>query len=342
MHIAVFPGSFCPPTYGHLDIVKRAATIFDKLIIVCSRAKDKVYDFSEDECVQLWGTYKLPDNVEVKTFLEFTRPPISEVDIIMIRGLRDTKDFEFEHEVMQLNYQVHGIRDFTYLVSAPSLKVVSSSAAREAARQLDLIRLGSMVSPQVATKLLEKALEVENLYLVVGRPGAGKSTFLKACEAIDSRNVWINTDNYSKIFSDVIRQHFSGQDIVKVAIEKPQELSALIGQQWLEILSGDLKKACGSHNVFVEIAYALAEDKRIYRYVGGKILFVGCDEKTHRTRIINRGTPELMPFFNIIPGLNESIEIARKEKLTITIVETNYSSPCECAKEFLLKTSGGE
>ena len=66
--IYVYPGTFCPPTYGHLRIVQRSADLFDRVLILCSvnSAKNANW-FTPEECRDFWLAYDLPDNVTVST-----------------------------------------------------------------------------------------------------------------------------------------------------------------------------------------------------------------------------------------------------------------------------------
>jgi pantetheine-phosphate adenylyltransferase len=320
----VFLGSFCPPTYGHLDIVKRASRIFERITIVCSRSVEKSYWFTQDDCVQLWHSYKLPKNVDVVTFEQTRERGLVGSELLMIRGVRGGEDYEYESEIMRYNHEKFEIADFLYLISSTDLRNVSASRARAMAEQPNLLELSKVVSPMTVTALLEHTLNIQNLFLVVGRPGAGKSTILEEIcrQCSDSR--WINTDNYSDILAPMVAKHIAGEDMVQIAIERPEELSALIGEQWLSLLARDLGTFRGTRNVFVEAAYGLAEDKKIYRFVGGKVLHLSCsDSGEQRRRILYRQTPELMPFFDIIPDLVESRQIAEREQLAITELETD-------------------
>lgn len=320
----VFPGSFCPPTYGHLDIVMRASRIFERITIVCSRSEEKYYWFTQEECVQLWHSYKLPKNVDVITFEQARERGLVGSELLMIRGVRGGEDYAYEAEIMKYNHEKFEIDDFLYLISNPELKNISASRARALAEHSSLLELSQVVSPMTVTALLEHTLNIRNLFLVVGRPGAGKSTILEEICRQDSESRWINTDSYSDTLAPMAAEHFAGEDIVLLAIERPGELSALIGEQWLSLLARDLDAVRSARNVFVEVAYGLAADKRIYRFVGGKVLHLSCsDPDEQRRRILDRQTPELMPFFDIIPDLAESRQIAKQEKLTITELETD-------------------
>lgn len=159
--IFAYPGSFTPPTFGHLEIVLRAAEIFPEVVIVCSTNEKKGLErwFSEDECKALWNCYTLPSNVFVKTFSEYSLEKIDFGGVVMIRGIRDEKDVEYENRVMRFNYEKVGIDKFFYLLAKKEFANISSSRAREAAKKHDLKILAKCVAPSIATLMLKKVVE---------------------------------------------------------------------------------------------------------------------------------------------------------------------------------------
>ena len=110
-YIYLCPGSFCPVTFGHLDVVKRASDIFPEVTVVCSTNTDKNSRwFTEIECRQMWLTYSLPANVKLKTFTEALMEKYDTSRIVMIRGIRGEMDLETENQVMLLNSKKFGSR----------------------------------------------------------------------------------------------------------------------------------------------------------------------------------------------------------------------------------------
>ena len=154
----VYPGSFTPPTYGHLRIVERAAEIFPKVTIICSTNPEKsvLRWFSEEECRKLWRCYRLPGNVDVETFSTFRSKEIMTERIVMIRGVRGIPDMESENQVMALNREKFNIRNFFYLWAEVEYVEISSSAVRAAAQRYDFQYLAKSVAPGIVTKLLRK------------------------------------------------------------------------------------------------------------------------------------------------------------------------------------------
>ena len=157
--VCVYPGSFCPPTYGHLTIVKQACEVFEKVYIVCSVNPNKGQPwFTPEECKVLWQAYALPANVEVLTMAEFIALGVEPKRIIMIRGLRGECDAEDEKKVMVLNWKKYGVSQFFFIITDKGFVNVSSSAARMAAEKCNVKSLAELVAPAVVTKLLEKVL----------------------------------------------------------------------------------------------------------------------------------------------------------------------------------------
>lgn len=149
-----YPGTFCPPTYGHLAIAHKAAELCGEITIVCSENPEKgdgVW-FTPEECKELWRTYDLPANIRVATLTEILVQKTDFTRVVMVRGVRDDQDFEYEKKVMMDNYRGLGIDKFLVLVSEEKFRLISSTRARAAAAA-DARELDKMVSPAVAEKL---------------------------------------------------------------------------------------------------------------------------------------------------------------------------------------------
>src|SRR3989338_6840100 len=92
----IFPGSFGPPTYGHLEIAKKVVGICGKLLIVCSVNQDKESAwFSQEECKEMWKTYGLCPGITIKTFDEL-KGDAGKFQVVMVRGIRDERDLDYE------------------------------------------------------------------------------------------------------------------------------------------------------------------------------------------------------------------------------------------------------
>lgn len=133
MKIAIYPGSFDPVTYGHLDIVKNASEIFDKVIIAVAHNSAKKSFLSVAERVELIKTsIKDFTNVEVDSFegltIEYAKKHGAN---ILIRGLRAVSDFEFEMQLSQTNSALCGDIKTVFLTTKPEYNFISSSTIKE-------------------------------------------------------------------------------------------------------------------------------------------------------------------------------------------------------------------
>jgi len=323
----VYPGTFSPPTFGHLNVARQAAAIFPEVLILCSENPNKNQTwFTPAECQRLWSSYSLPQNVTISTLAEFQPQLNQKTDIVMIRGLRSAADYEEEKRVMLYNHEKFGIDKCLYIFGHKRHQNISSSRVRQEVEQLKLDQLSQQVSPLVISALLEKVLKIKNIFLVVGQPGSGKSTLLKKLTEIDSRNYHINTDDFNHQLKDLLKKDLSESDLIKMAIEEEAKIKRIIARPWFELLTQSLKSAPAGSNVFVEVPYGLQTDKAMWRFVGGKIIYVGCeDEAINLNRINARGTPQLAAFIKKIPNRLETKKIVKKHRLNASYINTNCS-----------------
>ena len=136
MKKAVYPGSFDPVTYGHIDVIKRAASMFDKLTVSVLDNKRKQALFSVDERVKmLQEALKDLPNVEVESFSGLLVDYCASKDIhVIIRGLRAITDFEYELQNAQTNRLIsNGRVDTVFLTTSLEYAYLSSSAVKEIA-----------------------------------------------------------------------------------------------------------------------------------------------------------------------------------------------------------------
>ena len=130
---AVYPGSFDPVTYGHLDIIERAAAIFDELTVSVLNNKAKTALFSVEERVKLLeeATRHLP-NVKVDSFSGLLIDYAKQKDIhVSVRGLRAVTDFEYELQLSQTNNALNKNLKTVFLITKPEYNFISSSMVRE-------------------------------------------------------------------------------------------------------------------------------------------------------------------------------------------------------------------
>ncbi len=136
MTVAVYPGSFDPITNGHLDIITRAAKLFERLIIGVYESPDKPILFSKEERAELvkQAVVNLP-NVEVRVFggltVEFAR---NEGAQTIVRGLRMSADFEREFDLAMMNKKLCPEMELVCFMSDLKYQFLSSSLLKEAAR----------------------------------------------------------------------------------------------------------------------------------------------------------------------------------------------------------------
>ena len=135
MVIAVYPGTFDPVTYGHLDIITRASKLYDKLIIGVLHNSAKTPLFSSKERVNILkkATSGIP-NVEVQAFeglsVDFAKQCHAGV---IVRGLRLITDFEYELQMAQTNRKLAPDVDTTFLYTALQYSYLSSTTVKEVA-----------------------------------------------------------------------------------------------------------------------------------------------------------------------------------------------------------------
>ena len=157
MKTAIYPGSFDPITFGHIDIVERAATLFDKVILGVAESKSKIPLFSVDERMELISDiFKSNSKIEVLGYSRQLTVDLARENraIAIIRGLRAVADFEYEFQLATMNRSLAPDIESIFFTPKDTLIYVSSSLVKEIAT------LGGDVSrfvpPNVKTALLEK------------------------------------------------------------------------------------------------------------------------------------------------------------------------------------------
>jgi len=155
MTAALCPGSFDPPTNGHLDVIRRCAAIFDRLVVAVVANPSKTPLFSAAERVELLQdlTSALP-NVEVRAFegllVDFAE---GEGVDVLVKGLRAATDFDYELQMAQMNHTLRSV-DTLFIPTAPEWSYLSSSLVREVARLGGDV--GAIVPARVSAALKEK------------------------------------------------------------------------------------------------------------------------------------------------------------------------------------------
>jgi pantetheine-phosphate adenylyltransferase len=135
MKKAIYPGSFDPVTYGHIDIIERASDIFDELIVAVLNNKAKTPLFSVNERVNILNeVLKGISNVKVLSYegllVDFA---VSCGAGVIVRGLRAVTDFEYELQLAQTNSVLNGGVDTVFLTTSLKYAYLSSSTVKEVA-----------------------------------------------------------------------------------------------------------------------------------------------------------------------------------------------------------------
>ena len=155
-NIAVYPGSFDPITYGHLDIIERGLEVFDEIIIAVARNSEKKGLFSSAERIRLIEE-ALAGNprVKVDTFdgllVDYV---VSRGSRVILRGLRAVSDFEYEFQIAQMNHNLKSEIETLFMMTSVPYGYLSSSIVKEVASLQGPVE--SLVPPVVRKALVEK------------------------------------------------------------------------------------------------------------------------------------------------------------------------------------------
>ena len=162
MKRAVYPGSFDPVTFGHLDVIRRASEMFDVLIVSVLNNKVKTPLFSVEERVKILqeATKDIP-TVQVDSFTGLLINYAAEHDIhVAVRGLRAITDFEYELQIAQTNRKLSGEKlDTMFLTTSLEYAYLSSSSVKEIAS------FGGDVSqcvPEFVAKLIYEKYHIQD------------------------------------------------------------------------------------------------------------------------------------------------------------------------------------
>ena len=138
MKVAVYPGTFDPITYGHIDVIKKSLNIFDKLIVATSENNDKDYHFSVDQRIDIINNSLFKDlrfdkkKIKVISFNNLTIELCKRYKAsAIIRGLRAVSDFEYEFQLAGMNKKLDKNIETIFLMSDIENEIISSKFIKE-------------------------------------------------------------------------------------------------------------------------------------------------------------------------------------------------------------------
>lgn len=139
---AVYPGSFDPITYGHLDIIKRGLTVFDHIVVAVLNNSRKDPLFSVDERVaMIRETASDLPNVTVDSFDGLLMDYVKEKNVhVVLRGLRAISDFEYELQIASINKYLEPEVETCFMISGNKYSFLSSSMVKEVAKYHGSVR----------------------------------------------------------------------------------------------------------------------------------------------------------------------------------------------------------
>ena len=141
--VAIYPGTFDPITYGHIDVIKKALKLFDKVIVAASDGTNKNYLFNPIERIKIINKALFSDlkfdkkKVEVISFTSLTTDLCKKYKSnIILRGLRAVSDFEYEFQLAGMNRKLNNNIETIFLMSDVENQIISSRFVKE------IVRLG--------------------------------------------------------------------------------------------------------------------------------------------------------------------------------------------------------
>ena len=136
--IAIYPGTFDPITYGHIDVIKKSLKLFDKIIVAVSETSNKEYLFTTEERINivnksLFGDLKLnKKKINVVSFNSLTTDLCKKYKSnVILRGLRAVSDFEYEFQLAGMNRKLNNNIETIFLMSDVENQIISSRFVKE-------------------------------------------------------------------------------------------------------------------------------------------------------------------------------------------------------------------
>ena len=139
--VAIYPGTFDPITFGHIDVIKKALKLFDKVIVAASDGVNKKYLFNSEERLEiikkaLFNDLKLDKNkIKIISFTSLTTDLCKKYkSTVILRGLRAVSDFEYEFQLAGMNRKLNNSIETIFLMSDVENQIISSKFVKEIVR----------------------------------------------------------------------------------------------------------------------------------------------------------------------------------------------------------------
>jgi pantetheine-phosphate adenylyltransferase len=136
--VAIYPGTFDPITYGHIDVIKKALKLFDKIVVGVSDVNNKNYLFNSEERINIVNKALFQDlnlnkkNISVVSFSSLTTDLCKKYKSnIILRGLRAVSDFEYEFQLAGMNRKLNNNIESIFLMSDVENQIISSRFVKE-------------------------------------------------------------------------------------------------------------------------------------------------------------------------------------------------------------------
>ena len=160
--VAIYPGTFDPITYGHIDVIQKALKLFDKIVVGVSNVNNKDYLFSSEERIDIVNKALFKDlklskkKIVVVSFNSLTTDLCKKFKSnIILRGLRAVSDFEYEFQLAGMNRKLNNNIETIFLMSDVENQIISSKFVKE------IVKLGGDIK-KFTTKSTIKSLKDKN------------------------------------------------------------------------------------------------------------------------------------------------------------------------------------
>lgn len=314
---AIYAFSGDPITNGHIDIIKRALESFGSLLVAIGDNPEKKYLFTRDQRVQMTSeALKSLPNVKVVPFEGMLTDFAYEHKIeIIVRGIRNATDFDYEKLLFQLGKTQKQGMDFHFLLANPDLVHISSGATK--ALQLEQGDISDYV-PYHVKAALEKKISGQMFLGVTGEIAAGKTYFSNAleklmnskgipCHHIDldllAYEIFEQADEpiYKDIRNRLVEKIGDGilskngfvdrKELGKLIFESPASLQT-VNQIMLEPMALKLKRAIYKKHGLIILNSALLAEAQWTHYCNNKIILIKTPLETRLQRLSERGWTE--------------------------------------------------